>query len=272
MAAQKIFVVCPIGKEGSPERQQSDKLLKHVIQPVVEKLFPGSKPDDVIVRADKIGEPGKITTQILRELVSASCVIVDLSGTNPNVMYELGIRQALAKPLVLMAESGQALPFDLNDYRTIFYKLDLDHVEAAQSELKKHIEKALEGNLSALDQALFERGAPAPESAQDRKELLSILEVCGAISKEITETKEFMVQVGGVVLSLQDAMNAQIKAEQERKNTEFGLQIFSQVLQNPDSMDKALPFLQKMAELGNKQMLAQSSIESPQAQKPNRKK
>ena len=49
-----------------------------------------------------------ITTQILKELVSAHVVIADLTETKPNVMYELGIRQVILRPFVLLAEKGRS--------------------------------------------------------------------------------------------------------------------------------------------------------------------
>ena len=130
MASKKVFIACPIGADDSPERARSDDLLRYVIYPVVKELL-GVPPEEATVRADKMGEPGRITTQVIRELIDADAVIADLTGTNPNVMYEVGIRQAIVKPFVLMAEKGQRLPFDLNDLRTVFYQLDLKNVESA---------------------------------------------------------------------------------------------------------------------------------------------
>jgi nucleoside 2-deoxyribosyltransferase len=108
MVDKKVFLACPIGEDNSPERNRSDKLLKYVIHPVTKELLLGP-PEEAIIRADKMGEPGRITTQVLRELIESDVVIADLTGTNPNVMYEVGIRQAMMKPLVLMAEKGQRL-------------------------------------------------------------------------------------------------------------------------------------------------------------------
>ncbi len=44
-----------------------------------------------MVRADRINVPGPITGQIVQLLIVADLVIADISGLNPNVMYELGI-------------------------------------------------------------------------------------------------------------------------------------------------------------------------------------
>ena len=137
---KKVFVACPIGDETSQARKRSDQLLKHIISPIAQKLG-GIE----IQRADRIGQPGRISVQILKELRDCDVLIADLSELNPNVLYEFGIRQALVKPYVLMAERGQKLPFDLADLRTIFYQLDLDGVESAQAELAKHLESALNG-------------------------------------------------------------------------------------------------------------------------------
>lgn len=176
----KIFVACPIGADDSLERQRSDKLLRYVIHPVVKELL-GAEPEQLVVRADKMGEPGRITVQVLRELTAADVVIGDVTGTNPNVMYEIGIRQALMRPFVLMAEKGQHLPFDLNDLRTVFYTLDLDHFESAQSELKSHLQKALSGSISPVDEALFSAVRDHEDSGQTNQSsqsLLAVLEVC----------------------------------------------------------------------------------------------
>lgn len=157
MEKRKIFLVCPIGSSDSPERFRSDRLLREIVNPVVTKLLK-RRPEETVVRADMIGEPGRITLQIFRELEFSDVVIADLTGSNANVMYEIGYRQALNLPYILMAEEGQRLPFDLSDFRTIFYALNPEGVKNAQGELRTHLQKALEtrserrDSLSAIQQ------------------------------------------------------------------------------------------------------------------------
>ncbi len=74
----KIFVACPIGADDSLERQRSDKLLRYVINPVVKDLL-GVEPEQVVVRADKMGEPGRITVQVLRELTAKLTLLLVMS-------------------------------------------------------------------------------------------------------------------------------------------------------------------------------------------------
>ena len=112
-AENACFVISPIGDESSPERKRSDQLYKYVVTPAAEAH--GYAP----VRADKISEPGVITTQIVEYLRDAPVVVADLTDHNPNVYYELAVRHALQKPFVHMIEKRQKLPFDVSPNRAI---------------------------------------------------------------------------------------------------------------------------------------------------------
>jgi nucleoside 2-deoxyribosyltransferase len=255
MSLKKVFIACPIGSDDSPERARSDDLLKYVIHPVVKELL-GVPPEQATVRADKMGEPGRITTQVLRELIEADVVIADLTGTNPNVMYEVGIRQATVKPFVLMAEKGQRLPFDLNDLRTVFYQLDLKHFESAQTELKLHLEKALAGTVPQLDQALFARPlaeGQSPNGMEVSRDFLAVLEVCQGILKETQETKELVGVVGNIALQLRETREDQEKLRKEEANQQMGLMLMQQFFQNPEGAERLVPAMQKLMEFAEAQ-------------------
>jgi len=128
------FVIAPIGEEGDETRHRSDQVLKHIIQPVVAEC--GYKA----IRADKIPEPGIITSQIIQHLVEDSIVIADLTGRNPNVYYELAIRHAVKKPVVQIIQAGESIPFDVATMRTISFDYrDLDSVDRCKEELIKQI-------------------------------------------------------------------------------------------------------------------------------------
>lgn len=137
MNTPKVFVVCPIGSAASLKRQYSDRLLGNVVVPVMDQL------QCDVIRGDQIPNPGRINDQIDHVLRSADIVIADLRDLNPNVMYELGVRQGLGLPWILMAPQGQRLPFDLHDYRTIFYPRDLEAVDEVKRQLKMQVQKAL---------------------------------------------------------------------------------------------------------------------------------
>jgi hypothetical protein len=75
-------------------------------------------------RADSSQYPRAIVADILEELETAEIIIADLTGLNPNVLYELGIAHVRCDSVVLLCERGQALPFDLASIRCLFYDLD----------------------------------------------------------------------------------------------------------------------------------------------------
>ena len=55
-------------------------------------------------RADEILGTGSITEEIFRNIFNADVLLVDLSGKNANVFYELGVAHAIGKPVVLIAQ------------------------------------------------------------------------------------------------------------------------------------------------------------------------
>lgn len=133
--SQTCFVICPIGDAGTETRRRSDQVLRHIIEPAVEKY------NFKALRADQISEPGMITSQIIQNIVESPLVIADLTERNPNVYYELAIRHAIRKPLIQMIQKGEALPFDVAGTRTIhFDHKDLDSVEEVKAEICRQIE------------------------------------------------------------------------------------------------------------------------------------
>lgn len=109
------FYITPIGSEESIERKHSDLFMSSLVQPALEEL------GLTVVRADHIGEPGMITTQVLEYLKRARLAIADLSYLNPNVFYEVALRHALRLPVVQLIRKADHLPFDVNQSRTLVF-------------------------------------------------------------------------------------------------------------------------------------------------------
>lgn len=75
--------------------------------------------------AHRMAQPGSINNQVIAELYYSNLVIANLSGLNPNVMYELAIRHCLRKPVIIIMEKGSGkIPFDTITERTVFYSND----------------------------------------------------------------------------------------------------------------------------------------------------
>src|SRR5579884_4202918 len=123
------FFVSRIGDPGSPERDFSDKLLRYIVEPVLEKAG-----YERAVRADHITQPGVITTQVFSHLWNDELVIADLTGSNPNVFYELAVRHIRRKPFVHMIQAGQRIPFDVAPNRTIEFDFDIEKADKAMGQ------------------------------------------------------------------------------------------------------------------------------------------
>lgn len=76
------------------------------------------------VRADaEIFGTGKIIDQIWAGIHSARVLVAELTGRNPNVLYELGLAHALRKPVVLVSSNEEDVPFDVRHVRVIYYDM-----------------------------------------------------------------------------------------------------------------------------------------------------
>lgn len=85
---------------------------------------------------------GDILREIVFDIDRAELVVADLTGLNPNVMYELGIRHAFTKKTILLTQDLAELPFDLKNYHCIKYGWI---VKSEQEKLGKDLRDCLKG-------------------------------------------------------------------------------------------------------------------------------
>jgi hypothetical protein len=72
-------------------------------------------------RGDEHYFTGDIFPEMLRFIVKARLIIANINGRNPNVLYELGIAQALDKQVILIAKKPEELPIDIKSKRFLIY-------------------------------------------------------------------------------------------------------------------------------------------------------
>ncbi len=121
---------------------------------------------------------GNILKDIVQYLASAHVVLADLTGLNPNVLYELGIRHSLSRRTLMITQGDPGeLPFDLKHYGCRQYSMLDPRGQRAFGVM-------LEGLFAAIDQeptkddspvADFATIATTSERERDRERTLRLL-------------------------------------------------------------------------------------------------
>ena len=110
-----------------------DELFQEVIRPVCAEV--GIKA----YRASDVHRPGIIMQDIIQGLAESDVIISEITPANPNVFYELGYAHALEKPVIMLAERGRELPFDVSGYRVIFYEDAIAGKSNLETGLRDHL-------------------------------------------------------------------------------------------------------------------------------------
>lgn len=148
------FVIMPISDQEGYEKGHFTRVYQHLIKPACEKA--GFKA----IRADDENKTNYIVIDIIKKILDSDIVICDLSAKNPNVMYELGIRQAFNKKSVLIKDIKTGRIFDIQGLRAIDYdeNLRIDEVQKNIINITKSLKETFESdeseNINSLIQLL----------------------------------------------------------------------------------------------------------------------
>ena len=142
------FVVMGFGKKTDFETGRTldlDKTYKYIIKPAV--VDAGLE----CTRADEIPHSGVIDVPMYEQLLAADVVVADLSTSNKNAFYELGVRHALRPhtTIVICEDGAKSFPFDVNhvlvrQYHHMGDGIDFGEVERFRGDLTNAI-KAIVG-------------------------------------------------------------------------------------------------------------------------------
>lgn len=183
------FIIMPIADtDGYPQGH-----FKHVYENIVGPACELSGYN--AVRADDVKATNLIHLDILKKLIEAPVSICDLSSRNPNVLFELGIRQAFDRPVVLIQEIGTPKIFDIAPLRYLEYSKEMKYhdVLKSQRELKDAIEATVTasgeaGNVNSIVKLLaLSQSAKIPELKGDKEGL-----ALGVLRAEMQEMRKLM--------------------------------------------------------------------------------
>jgi hypothetical protein len=123
----KCFIVMPFGI------QDLEDLYSEFILPVLADC------NLDCARGDDIFGSNVVMDDVKAAIAKADLVIADLSGQNPNVFYEVGIAHTLGKPVLLLSQSIEDVPFDLRHRRVLPYEYTPIGCKRLVARLREHV-------------------------------------------------------------------------------------------------------------------------------------
>lgn len=177
-----LFVLMPFGvrevslDSGRPT-MDFDDFYRSLIRPAAEAVGWNAQ------RADEITKPGPIMNSVYEQLVKADAVLADLTSVNGNVLYELGIWNALMTcPTFLIARQGTYIPFDIVQFRVLMY--EDQHEPTIRNQIRQDLE-------TGLRYMLTERGTSFGNPVEQALKVSAVRPAGGSLDAD----KEFALRV-----------------------------------------------------------------------------
>ena len=230
--------------------KNADEVLEYIINPVCDSFGYS------VVRADKMTNSGLITKAIIEQIISADLVIADLTGSNPNVFYELAIRHSYRKPAIQIIKGDVNIPFDIANMRTISYETTLSGADLAKKDIEAMMQAIENGEtvhnpVSEVSALLNISENSAVENAEILSTLLLEVQQIPDSMKELESNIETRFsqmlsafietikheQVGSAV-KLEDKL-LEIFMNKLMENPQKGMQSFDALMKLQEKMDKA---------------------------------
>ena len=117
------FVIMPFSDPEGYETGHFDRVYKNILEKACRAA--GFNP----VRADQGSQTKVIHKNVVEKLAQAEIVLCDLSGRNPNVLFELGLRQAFDKAFVMVKDTRTEEIIDVDILTFVRYDEGMDAYE-----------------------------------------------------------------------------------------------------------------------------------------------
>lgn len=161
----RCFIIMPFSKaafkdSGGIERNLNKNKLKHIYDKLISKAVKEySKKNAKFVSVHRYEKTrGNFVKGIVNDLDNADLVIADLTGLNPNVFYELGIRHTLKVGTIMLTQNIDSLPADLKSYVAFEYKYpeESDAFDEYYPLFKKQLHKAIDEYLKDYEKGEYD--------------------------------------------------------------------------------------------------------------------
>ena len=141
---RSCFIIGPMRDSELGDQARLQVLAREVVRPIMAQIEVQTGHHFDVRTPYTIGRG---TTQIMRDVIyeidRADIIIADLTDSNPNVFYELGITHALGKPCISVMEQRQTkVEFDISAYKVLKINLEGKDYAGAQATLRGPLEHA----------------------------------------------------------------------------------------------------------------------------------
>jgi hypothetical protein len=169
-----------------PFEKNLEEIYDSVIKPTVKSK------DLKCRRADDYKTNKAIMIDIWKAICQSQVVIAEMTGLNPNVMYELGISHTIGKETIMMTQRKrhkQEFPFDISHIRRIEYRNVMSDYPRLKAELSDTLDFVL--------QQVAKESPVSEEIEEDREEQLEDLLHSVTVNSQ-KEVKGLSLTVHGV--------------------------------------------------------------------------
>lgn len=212
------FVMMPITDPAGYPPKHFQRVFEDIFIPAC------TKAGFAALRADQVHHTNLIHVDVLQKVIKSPMALCDLSSRNPNVLFELGLRVAFDKPVLLVRDVGTVDLFDIAPLRFTEYRRSLNYSEVLEDQ--EVIGTALRDTYHAVQHGeesansivqLLSLPAPAPEPAPPE-------DLTGAMLRKLSAQIEGLQEQIQLVRALQEGSAVQAQPI-ERVTEEVGKRI-----------------------------------------------
>ncbi|MEM1256068.1 MAG: hypothetical protein AAGI69_26825 [Cyanobacteria bacterium P01_H01_bin.21] len=98
-----------------------------------------------VARGDDFFTAHSVMLDVWSAICSAKAIIADCTGRNPNVFYEIGLGHVIGKPVILITQNNDDVPFDVRHMRYIQYSYTPRGMVEFEKRLTETIKTILQG-------------------------------------------------------------------------------------------------------------------------------
>lgn len=134
---KRCFVIMPFSETKHHNQEYWTRHFESYLKPLIER-----NKNLEAFRSEPLR--GNIASQIITDLVHSDIIVADLTDHNPNVLWELGVRQSYKHCTITIAEKNTEIPFHFSHKGILNYNADHLENEEFEENLLRDLKDCLE--------------------------------------------------------------------------------------------------------------------------------